>query len=115
MASGDVADMKLWTGERLVLLVLPAAVGVVRRPGGVDATAAVTLVVVVVVGLRRTWPHWRHDGPASEDTMRRPGMNSTHPRHGDRSDDMVKAASLDASQLWPRLVQLPPKKVSTTL
>lgn len=95
MASGDVADMKLWTGETLDLLVLPAAVGVVRRPGGVDAMAAVTLVVVVVVGLRRTWPHWRQDGPASEETIRRPGMNSTHPRHGDRSDDMVKPGPLD--------------------
>lgn len=58
MASGDVADMKLWIGEKLVLPVLPLAVGVVR-PGGVDATTAAVLVRLVVVavgveGLRRT-------------------------------------------------------------
>lgn len=51
--------MKLWTGERSVLLVPPVAGGVVRRDGAVDATTAApeTLTVVVVaVGLRRTWP-----------------------------------------------------------
>lgn len=54
--SGDVAEMKLLIGEELGLVVLLAVVGVVRGLGGVDVTAAVEAVMVVVVmeGFRKT-------------------------------------------------------------